>query len=118
MTLLFLSSDLMLVSSFITGDEIVGIHNLQQFLSPQFEIKDLGFLSYFLGLEVSSHSNSYYLSQVKYASTLLSRVGLTNWNFVDSPLKTNIKLHATDELPSNATLYWQLVESLIYLTIT
>jgi hypothetical protein len=40
----------------ITGDDTVGICNLQHFLSQQFEMKDLGFLSYFLGFEVSSDS--------------------------------------------------------------
>jgi len=36
-----------------------------------------------------------------------------------SPLETNIKLLATDGEPlSNATLYKQLVSSLIYLTVT
>ncbi|XP_059436269.1 protoporphyrinogen oxidase 1, chloroplastic-like [Corylus avellana] len=55
----------------------------------------------------------------KYASDLLSRAGLTNCKIVDSPLETNVKLRATDgELLSNATLYRQLVGSLIYLTVT
>jgi hypothetical protein len=68
----------------ITSDNIVSIRNLQQFLSQQFEIKDLGFLSYFLGLEVSFNSDGYYLSQAKYASNLLSRASLTNCIIVDS----------------------------------
>ena len=63
--LLFLYVDDMI----ITGDDTVGIRNLQQFLSQQFEMKDLGSLSYFLGLEVSSDQNGYYLSQAKYAFT-------------------------------------------------
>jgi hypothetical protein len=103
----------------ITGDDTVGIRNLQQFLSQQFEMKDLGSLSYFLGLEVSSDQNGYYLSQAKYASDLLSRAGLTDCKVVDSPLETNVKLRATDgELLYDATLYRQLVGSLIYLTVT
>jgi hypothetical protein len=90
----------------ITRDDIVGIRNLQQFLSQQFEMKDLGSLSYFLGLEVSFDPNGYHLSQAKYASDLLSQAGLTDCKIVDSPLKTNVKLRATDgELLSNATLY-------------
>jgi hypothetical protein len=103
----------------ITKDDIVGICNLQQFLSQQFEMKDLGSLSYFLGLEVSSDQNGYYLSQAKYASDLFSRAGLTDCKIVDSPLEMNVKLRATDgELLSDATLYRQLVGSLIYLTVT
>ena len=82
-------------------------------------MKDLGFLSYFLGLEVSFDSDGYYLSQAKYASDLLSRPGLTNCKIVDSPLETNVKLRAIDgELLSDATLYQQLVGSLIYLIVT
>jgi hypothetical protein len=45
-------------------------------------MKDLGFLSYFLGLEVSSDSDGYYLSQAKYAYDLLSRAGLTDCKIV------------------------------------
>jgi hypothetical protein len=82
-------------------------------------MKDLGSLNYFLGLEVSSDQNGYYLSQTKYASDLISRAGLTDCKIVDSPLETNVKLHTIDgELLSDATLYRQLVGSLMYLTMT
>jgi hypothetical protein len=62
----------------ITGDDHSSISDFNLFLHQQFEMKDLGHLSYFLGLEVSSDSIGYYLSQAKYASDLLSRAGLTD----------------------------------------
>ena len=103
----------------ITGDDTVGIRDLQKFLSQQFEMKDLSTPSYFLGLEVTSSSDSYYLSQAKYASDLLSKTGLTNSKTVSTPLELNVKLNATDGEPfPDATLYRQLVGSLIYLTVT
>ena len=46
----------------ITGDDTAGICDLQKFLSQHFEMKDLGTLSYFLGIEVTSSSDGYYLS--------------------------------------------------------
>uniref|UniRef100_A0A2N9HY75 Reverse transcriptase Ty1/copia-type domain-containing protein n=1 Tax=Fagus sylvatica TaxID=28930 RepID=A0A2N9HY75_FAGSY len=93
--------------------------DLQKFLSQQFEMKDLGTLSYFLGLEVTSSSDGYYLSQAKYASDLLSKAGLTDSKTVSTPLELNVKLNTTDGEPlSDATLYRQLVGSLIYLTVT
>ena len=46
----------------ITGDDSAGIRSLQHFLSQHFEMKYLGTLSYFLGLEVTSSSDGYYLS--------------------------------------------------------
>uniref|UniRef100_A0A2N9IAW0 Reverse transcriptase Ty1/copia-type domain-containing protein n=1 Tax=Fagus sylvatica TaxID=28930 RepID=A0A2N9IAW0_FAGSY len=62
----------------ITGDDVQGIQDLKCFLGQHFEMKDLGPLSYFLGLEVSSSSDSYYLTQAKYTSDLISRAGITD----------------------------------------
>jgi hypothetical protein len=55
----------------------------------------LGFLSYFLGLEVSFSSDGYYLSQAEDTSDLLSRVKLSDSKIVDSTLKMNSKIEAT-----------------------
>lgn len=103
----------------ITGDDLSGIRDLQDFLSQNFEMKDLRQLNYFLGLEVTSGSDGYYLSQAKFASDLLSKAGLTDSKTCTSPLEPNIRLLATngESLP-DATLYKQLVGSLIYLIVT
>ena len=45
----------------ITVDDISGIRALQSFLSQNFEMKDLGTLNYFLGLEVTLSDGGYYL---------------------------------------------------------
>lgn len=60
----------------ITGDDLTSISDLKAFLQQQFEMKDFGYLTHFLGLEVFFDSNGYYLSQAKHVSDLLSRVGL------------------------------------------
>ena len=69
----------------ITSDDTTGIRDLQKFLSQHFEMKDLGTLSYFLSLEVTSSSDGYYLSQAKCASDLLSKAGLTDSKTVSTP---------------------------------
>ena len=82
-------------------------------------MKDLGILSYFLGLEVTSSYDGYYLSQAKYAYVLLSKAGITDNKTVSTPLEYNAKLIPLDGEPiSDATRYCQLVGSLIYLTVT
>ena len=82
-------------------------------------MKDLGTLSYFLGLEVTSSSDGYYLSQAKYASNLLSKVDIIDNKTISTPLEYNAKLMPLDDEPIlDATHYRQLVGSLIYLTIT
>ena len=103
----------------ITGDDMHGIQYLKHFLGRQFEMKDLGPLNYFLGLEVSSSANGYYLTQTKYISDLISRANITNRKIVDIPIEYNCHLNSHDgESLSDSTLYRQLVGSLIYLTVT
>ena len=104
----------------ITGDDdMQSIHDLKYFLDRQFEMKDLGPLNYFLSLEVSSFADGYYLNQAKYTSDLISRASITDSKIVDTPIEYNRCLNSHDgKSLSDATLYRQLVESLIYLTAT
>jgi hypothetical protein len=103
----------------ITGDDSIGIEELKKFLCQHFEMKDLGPLSYFLGLEVLSSSDGMFLSQAKYASDLVSRACLTDCKIEQTPLEPNIRFTPQDgTLLDDATLYRQLVGSLIYLTVT
>ena len=103
----------------ITGDDMQGIQDLKLFLGSQFEMKDLGPLNYFLGIEVSSSADGYYLTQAKYTSDLISRANITDSKIVDTPIEYNRRLNSHDgESLSDATLYRQLVGSLIYLTVT
>jgi hypothetical protein len=82
-------------------------------------MKDLGPLSYFLGLEISSSSDGHYLTQAKYTFHLISQAGITDSKIVDTPIEYNncLKTHDGEPLP-DATLYRQLVGSLVYLTVT
>ena len=103
----------------ITGDDMQGIQDLKHFLGRQFEMKDLGPLNYFLGLEVSSFVDGYYLTQAMYTFDLISRASITDSKIIDTPIEYNCRLNSHDgESLSDATLYRQLVGSLIYLTVT
>ena len=62
----------------ITDADLQGIIDLKSFLKYQFDMKDLGLLSFFLGLEILYDQSVYYLSQAKYTSDLVSCAGLTN----------------------------------------
>ncbi|XP_028089809.1 uncharacterized protein LOC114290118 [Camellia sinensis] len=82
-------------------------------------LKDLGLLSYFLGLEISYDPSGYFLTQAKYISDHLACVGLTNCKIATSPVDPQTRLTSLDGyLLSDATLYRQLVGSLVYLTVT
>ncbi|KAL4035483.1 hypothetical protein IC575_004176 [Cucumis melo] len=103
----------------ITGNDPHAISDLQHYLGQHFEMKDLGSLNYFLGLEVSRCSDEYLLSQAKYASDLLARSGITDSNTTSTPLDPNVHLTPYDGVPlEDVSLYQQLVGRLIYLTVT
>ena len=82
-------------------------------------MKDLGHLSYFLGLEITHSTDELYITLTKYASELLSRAGLTYGRTVDTTVKLNTHLTPTEGKPLfNPSLYRRLVGSLVYLTVT
>ncbi|XP_019442241.1 PREDICTED: uncharacterized protein LOC109346955 [Lupinus angustifolius] len=103
----------------ITGSDDVSIQHLKRQLQASFQMKDLGCLHYFLGLEVHSNSKGVLLHQHKYTEDLISLAGLQMANPVDTPLEVNVKYHRDEgDILPNPLLYRQLVGSLNYLTIT
>ena len=53
---------------------------------------DLGYVHYYLGIEVTQHLKSIFLSQKKYIGDLLSRFGITECNPLTTPMEQNLKL--------------------------
>ncbi|KAL4011184.1 hypothetical protein IC575_028233 [Cucumis melo] len=83
----------------ITNNDPQAISDLQHYLGQHFEMKDLGSLNYFLGLEVSWRSDGYLLSQAKYASDLLVRSRIIDSNMASMPLDPNVHLTPYDGVP-------------------
>src|SRR3954466_2727341 len=87
-------------------------------------MKDLGFLRYFLGIEVAYSSRGYLLSQQKYISDILARATLHDPAVsypasCNTPMELHLKLRHDDGTPlPHPTRYRELVGSLIYLTAT
>ena len=58
----------------LTGDDQAEISQLKQRMDDEFEIKDLGNLKYFFGMEVTRSKEGISVSQRKYTIDLLRRV--------------------------------------------
>ncbi|CAL2227907.1 unnamed protein product [Prunus armeniaca] len=56
----------------MTGDDTIEIKELHKRLASEFEMKDLGNLKYFLGVEVTRSKHGLFLSQRKYVMDLLA----------------------------------------------
>ncbi|CAL9010667.1 unnamed protein product, partial [Prunus brigantina] len=92
---------------------------LQNYLSQEFEMKDLGDLKYFLIIEVARSKTSIFLSQRKYVIDLLTKTGMLGCKPADTPIEMNHKLcEDMDQEPTNKEQYQSLVGRLIYLAHT
>ncbi|XP_062109736.1 uncharacterized mitochondrial protein AtMg00810-like [Humulus lupulus] len=103
----------------ITGDDANGIVELKTHLTHEFEMKYLGSLRYFLGIEVAYSPRGYLLSQSKYNADILDQARLSDARTVDTPLELNARYSSSDGVSfSDPSLYRTVVGSLVYLTIT
>eukprot|EP00253_Pinus_taeda_P036101 PITA_36101 len=95
------------------------IASIKKELRKAFEMTDLGYVHYYLCIEVTQHPKSIFLSQKQYIGDPLNRFGMTECNPLTTPMEQNLKLTSIEEKEfEDATKYKQLVGSLHYLTTT
>jgi hypothetical protein len=88
-------------------------------LSAEFEMKDLGLMHYFLGLEVWQTDGRFFLGQGKYTVEILRRFRMTDCRPMSTPLVTNWrKIDVSSSETVDPTIYRQLIGSLMYLVNT
>ena len=103
----------------ITGDYETEILQTKENLSVRFQMKELGQLKHFLGLEIDHIQEGIFLCQQKYSKDLLKRFGMLKSKPISTPMEPNGKMCALEGKDlEDATMYRQLVGSLIYLTFT
>ncbi|KAL4027606.1 hypothetical protein IC575_010776 [Cucumis melo] len=88
-------------------------------MGDEFEIKDLGNMKYFLGMEVARSKEGISISQSKYNLDLLKETSMIGCRPADTPMEFNAKLgNPGDEVPIDKGKYKRLVVKLIYLSHT
>ncbi|XP_071909660.1 uncharacterized protein [Coffea arabica] len=103
----------------LTGDDCGGLENLKKFLAKEFEIKDLGNLKYFLGMEFARSKEGIVVSQKKYVLDLLKETGMMGCRPAETPMEPNLKLQpASVEKVRDREKFQRLVGRLIYLSHT
>jgi hypothetical protein len=103
---------------FLTRDEQL-IADCKVNLAAEFEMKDIGLMHYFLGLEVWQMDGHFSLGQGKYAVEILHRFRMMDCRPMSTPLVTNWrKIDASDSKTVDPTVYRQLIGSLMYLVNT
>lgn len=113
--LLLYVDDIILIGS---NEQLV--QTLVDDLSSVFEMKDMGKLTYFLGLQITySDSGDIFVSREKYAKDLLQKSGMTSCRACPTPCKPHTQvLKEEGEVLSDPTMFRSIVGALQYLTFT
>jgi len=113
-TILVYVDDIILV-----GNDKEEIDWIKQTLNKTFKIKDLGDLSYFLGLEVARSKKGIMVNQKKYELELLKDASLLACKPTITPMNNLVKLSSTEGVPfTDVHAYRRLIRRLMYLTNT
>lgn len=88
-------------------------------LATEFDMKDLGHMHYFLGLEVWQQKGEIFLGQARYAIEILKRFRMEDCRRMATPMITSWKkIDASEDKDVDPTLYRQLIGSLMCLVNT
>ncbi|MCO5599703.1 hypothetical protein L7F22_053808 [Adiantum nelumboides] len=106
-------------SLFDRGDALKDVEHVKALLCHQFDMKDLGELRYFLGIEMICNEGGIWQSQKKYGLDMLMKYGMADCKPIFTPLDQNLKSRIDEgEVLDGATMYRRIVGSLIYMTIS
>ncbi|KAK3026412.1 hypothetical protein RJ639_041424 [Escallonia herrerae] len=102
-----------------TGNCVKIFDDLKKEMAKEFEMTDIGLMSYYLGIEVKQRDDGIFISQEAYAKEVLKRFNMKNCNPISISIEVEKKLsRQVKEGPIDQTLFRSLVGSLRYLTCT
>ncbi|RVX17752.1 Retrovirus-related Pol polyprotein from transposon RE2 [Vitis vinifera] len=78
----------------LTGDDTREVERLKKVLVIEFEVKDLGQMQYFLGMEVARSRKGISISQSKYVLDLLTETDMLGCKPNDTPIKARNKMES------------------------
>ncbi|XP_031281899.1 uncharacterized protein LOC116140400 [Pistacia vera] len=88
-------------------------------MQSEFEMIDLGEMTYFLGMEINQSNDGIFVCQERYTNEVLRKFGIENCKPMDTPLVPNLKLSKDDgAMRVDEGLFRSLIGYLLYLTAT
>ena len=118
------NGDILLVCLYVddlifTGTNPRMFEEFKKAMAREFEMTDMGLMSYYLGIEVKQNKNGIFISQEGYAKEVLKRFNMANCKPISTPVECGVKLSRLDGGEKvDPTYFKSLVGSLRYLTCT
>ena len=101
----------------IAGNCSETINKLKEGLSKRFKMKDLGELSFLLGMEIKRDRENklLFVNQQRYVTDVLQRFGMESSKSAKTPMETGVQLTKHDNnIKETSAPYRQLIGSLMY----
>jgi len=117
------NNDLVIILLYVDDLLLTGvegrIEECKKQLATKFDMKDLGLMHYYLGLEIWQGVNEIYLGQGKYVIEILKKFDMMESKPMTTSMMTNLKtLRSSESSPADPSRYRQIVGSLMYLVNT
>ena len=92
------------------------VQNFVKQMQSEIEMRLVGELAYFLGLQVKKMEDSIFLSQSKYAKNIVKKFWMENASYKRTPAPTHLKLYKDEKgLSVDQSLYRSMIGSLLCL---
>src|ERR1044072_2497163 len=117
-------SDILIVSLYVddllvTGNKVMLIDQFKTKMMKNFEMTDLGQMSYFLGMEIKQTDSRIFIGQKKYVEEVLKKLYMSICKSMSTPMNQNEKLSKEDGSGKvEEAVYRSLIGCLMYLTST
>ncbi|CAL1396308.1 unnamed protein product [Linum trigynum] len=85
-----------------TGNDPQMFEEFKKTMVREFEMTDIGLMSYYLGIEVNQKEEGIFISQSGFAKEVLKKFKMENCNHVSTPAECGLKLSKDDKGEKNA----------------
>ncbi|KAL5568431.1 hypothetical protein UlMin_025006 [Ulmus minor] len=116
--------DILIVCLYVDDFIFIGsnpsmFNEFKEVMTKEFEMTDMGHMTYYLGIEVQQQKHGIFISQESYAKEILKKFKMENCKPIRTPTEYGIKMSKHEEGKRvDPTFFKSLVGSLRYLTCT
>ncbi|KAL6331208.1 hypothetical protein AAG906_009636 [Vitis piasezkii] len=98
----------------VIGSNAEVVTTLIKQLDVEFSLKDLGEITYFLGIQITHIVNGFHLSQQKYIRDLLVKTKMLQAKGLPTPMTSGLKISSQDGVPIENAHYTEVQPELAY----
>jgi chromosome condensin MukBEF MukE localization factor len=102
-----------------TGNNAKMFKDFKQAMIKEFEMMDIGLMTYYLGIEIKQEEYGIFVNQEKFIKEILKNFKMKDCAKVNTPIECGEKMSKNDKVEKiNSTIFESVIRSLRYLICT